>query len=298
MKYCTRYYKNFRYNDIIDEVIIDYATYRESIVDRLQEQNWKENQRIIIDACIGGDVDIVPILRMCMQIHNNFAVRVDVIQEELVSELKEAGIPFFYANYANTPDEIYGMIQRGVSDAYVTESLAFNIEKIGAYCKEKGVNVRIIPNIAQYKKGFRKDIPDPCKFFIRPEDMKLYEPYADIFEIIAPEDRLSIIYEIYRNEHWDGDLQQLIVGLDESFYNKGIVDYFGPERLKCEQKCMQEKCTLCLQIKELASKFEENKLEIKVPKNKEWKNETKSYQEAVRIAEKTASNDDAEVSEK
>ena len=295
MKYCINYYKNFRYNDIIDEIIMSYSDH---LVDNLQEQNWKEDQRIIIDARIGGTIEAIPVLKMAMSIHNNFAVKVDLIQEDMVEALREAGIPFFYSNYADTPDEIYGMIYRGVSDVYVTESLAFNIKKIGEYCKEKGVKVRVIPNIAQYKKGFKEDIPAPYTFFVRPEDTKLYEPYADVFEIITAEDKLSITYEIYRNEHWDGDLQQLITGLKESFYNKGIIEYFGTERLKCEHKCMQEKCTLCQQAQNLASRFKDNKLEIKTPKNKEWKHETESYQEAVRIAEKSATDNDDEVSEK
>ena len=297
MKYCVNYYKDFRYNDIIDEIVISYATYRDSLVDRLQEQNWKEEQRIIIDLQLGGDINSIPILKMCMKIHSNFAVRLDIIQEDLIPELKDAGIPFFFTNYTDTPDEIYGMIHRGVCDVYVTESLGFSLEKISPYCKEKGVNVRIIPNIAQYKRHFRKDIPDPYKFFVRPEDVKLYDKYADVFEIIAEDSRLSIIYEIYRNEHWDGDLKQLIAGFDESFYNKGIVDYFGKERLICNQRCMQEKCTLCKQIKDLADRFKDNKLEIKTPKNKEWKNETRSYQEAMRIVEDANSNDNAEISE-
>ena len=297
MKYCIQYYKKFRYNDIIDEIIFNYADYYDNIVDKLEQQGWKDTQRIIIDVRIGGELDIVPILKMCMKKHKNFAVRVDVIQDELVEKLKEEEIPFFYNNYANTPDEIYGMIQRGVSDVYVTESLAFNIEKVGSYCKEKEVKVRMIPNIAQYKKGFKKDIPDPYKFFVRPEDAKLYDPYVDVFEIVASDDRLSIIYEIYKNECWEGDLRLLVIGLESPFYNKGIVDYFGPERLKCNQKCMQEKCTLCKQIKELADRFEENKLMIEVPKNKEWKYETKSYQEAMQLAEKTTTTNDDEIPE-
>lgn len=294
MKYCVHYYKNFRYNDVIDEVVINYNNY--DIVEKIQELNLKDSQRIIIDVCIGGEVSIIPTLQMCMKNHNNLVVRIDIIQEELVNALKDAGIPFFYANYANTFDEVYSMIKRGVSDIYITESLAFNIEKIGEYCKEKNINVRMIPNIAQYKKGFRNDIPDPYKFFVRPEDTKLYTPYVNVFEIIAPEDRLSIIYEIYKNEKWSGDLKQLIVGLDESFYNSGTLPLFGPTRLSCGHKCMLEKCSLCQQAKELADRFEENKLEVKVPKNKEWKYETESYKEAMRIAEKATAADDDKVS--
>lgn len=297
MKYCVSYYKNFRYNDIIDEVVFNYATYRDSIVDRLQEQGWKDEQRIIIDICLGGDIEIIPILKMCMKNHNNFAVRLDVIQEDLIPELKKAEIPFFFTNYANTPDEIYGMIQKGVSDVYVTESLGFNIANIGAYCKKKDINVRIIPNIAQYRRHFRENIPDPCKFFVRPEDTDLYEPYVDVFEIISSNDRLSILFEIYKNRQWLGDLKKLIIGLKEPFYNSSLVPYFGTERLKCNQKCMQEKCNLCPQMQILSHSFMKNNLAIMREKKKEWQYETKSYKEALQLVEETAPNDDAQAPE-
>jgi len=296
MKYCIPYYKNFRYNDNIDEIILNYSTYRESIIQVLEEQNWNENQRIIIDICLGGVPEIIPTLKMCQKIHENIAIRLDIIQEDMVKELK-GKIPFFYVNYAKTNDEVYGMIKRGVSDIYITESLAFNIELIGSYCKYMGVNVRVIPNIAQYRAGFRHEILDPYKFFIRPEDTDLYEAYVDVFEIIAPDDRLSVIYEIYRNKVWDGDLKQLIVGLDESFPNAGMIPLFGPKRLNCRQICMYEKCSLCKQAKELADKFVENKLSVIKQKDKEWKNETRSYKEAVRIAEKAVASNDDQISE-
>lgn len=298
MKYCIKYYKNFRYNDVIDEVILDYATYRNSIIEKLQEQNWKDNQRIIIDVVLGGTPEIIPTLKMCQKIHENLAIRLDIIQEEMVAGLREANIPFFYANYAKTADEVYGMIKHGVSDIYITESLAFDIENVGSYCKSKNVKVRIIPNIAQYRAGFRSEIPDQYKFFVRPEDVKLYEAYADVFEIIGSDDRLSILYEIYKNEVWDGDLKQLIVGIDEPFLNAGMIALFGPYRLSCGHRCMQEKCSLCLQAKELSTRFADNGLKVIKDKNKEWKNETRSYQEAMRIIEKTTSNGNGKISEK
>ena len=296
MKYCVPYYKNFRYNANINEVILNYNDYRDSIIDEIIKQNWNEDQRIIIDARLGGTEEIIPILKMCQKNHNNLVIRIDIIQNDFMIALKEADIPFFFANHSNTADEIYGLIKRGVSDVYITESLAFNIAEVGLYCKNKGINVRVIPNIAQYKPGFKNEIPDPCKFFIRPEDVELYAPYVDVFEIIAPDDRLSVIYEIYRNEQWIGDLKTLIVGLEDNFYNSGLIPYFGTERLKCRQKCMQEKCNLCLQMKELADRFNKNQLEITREK-KDWKYETESYKEAVRIAEKTTSNNNDEISE-
>ena len=295
MKYCVRYYKNFRYNDIIDEVIFDFNIYKNNFLEEIS--NWKKNQRIIINLESKGSIDDIPFLKLCIKEHNNFAVCINLNQKELEEELKKEQIPFFYNNYADTVDEIYGMIKRGVSDVYITESLAFNFEQVGKYCKEKNVIIRIIPNIAQYKKGFKEEIPDPCKFFVRPEDTELYNIYDVVFELIASQDRLSIVYEIYKNRQWSGDLKQLIIGLNDSFFNSGLVPHFGPERLKCGQKCMQEKCNLCQQMKELSDAFVNNKLEIKREKHKEWKNETRSYQEAMRIVEKSTSNNNDQIPE-
>lgn len=296
MKYCIQYYKNFRYNDLIDEVVFIYTS---NIVEEIQKQEWTDTQRIIIDICevnITKD-NIMPILMKCNQIHP-ISVRISFAQEELREKMREAGIPYFYANYANTADEVYALIHKGVSDVYITESLAFNIIKIGTYCKKKSVTVRIIPNVAQYKIRFKEEIPDPYKFFVRPEDTELYEDYADVFEIIAPQENLSVIYEIYRNKRWMGDLGRLITGFSEPFLNSALVPYFGPERLKCGQRCMQEQCNLCQQMKELASKFADNNFRIRREKDKGWKNETKSYKEAVQAVEGTTSESSAEISEK
>lgn len=295
MKYCVQYYKDFRYNDIIDEIIY---TYNDNIVNDITNAGWKDTQRIIIDVFAEEDSDtILPILQMCKKVHSNIVICLGTWQINLTQKLKEIDYPFFFLNTANTNDEVYALIKKGASDVYITESLAFNIVNVGTYCKDKGINVRIIPNVAQYKAGYKDEIEDPYKFFVRPEDVELYESYADVFEIKAPTDKLSIIYEIYRNKQWMGDLGRLITGFSEPFYNSGLVPYFGPERLKCGQRCMQEKCNLCQQMKELAAKFKDNDLTLKRAKDKEWKNETESYQKAMQFVEETAPGGDDEVPE-
>lgn len=298
MKYCVEYAKNFRYNDIIDEVIFNYNNYKNNLLEKIKEQEWKDTQRVIVRIGYNELIEeILPLLRMCKKIHNNFTVLIDgdIKNKSLEKELKKNNISFFYGNYVKTIDEVYGLIQIGVSDIYITESLAFNLAEVSPYCKSKGVNIRIIPNIAQYTVGYKCEIPDPYKFFVRPEDIEYYEPLVDVFEFIASEDRLSVLYEIYRNHLWSGDLSQLIVGFNEPFYNTGLVPLFGERRIKCRQKCMQEKCNLCQQMKELSDKIHNYNLEVKTPKNKEWKNETGTYKEIVQLIEKAAPDSNDEI---
>lgn len=298
MKYCVEYYRNFRYNNIIDEVIFNYNTYKDDLLKEINKQKWKNNQRIIVRCKCSIIESIIPILRMCQKQHNNFAVLLENDENISLDTLNKYEIKFFYNNYVKTIDEVYGLIKKGVSDIYITESLAFNLKEVSSYCKDKNVNVRIIPNIAQYTIGYRNEIPDAYKFFIRPEDTEYYEPLVNVFEIISPDNRLSVLYEIYRNKRWIGDLNQLIVGLNEPFYNSGVVPFFGEKRIDCKQRCMREKCTLCQQMKDLSEKLYNNSLQINKTTDKEWKNETRSHKEAMQFIKETTSISDAEIPEK
>jgi hypothetical protein len=296
MKYCVYYDKNFKYSELLDETIY---LYHDNIVMEITKREWREDKRVIIDI-IGEkeDENIIPILQKCKQVHDNLAIKLNFYKhKELAKKLKELNIDYFYNNYANTIDEVYSLIKLGVSDIYIAESAGFNLIELGKYCKDKGVNVRVIPNVAQYKINYKEEIPDINKFFIRPEDTDIYEPYVDVFEFLGPDYKLSITFEIYRNKVWDGDLNKLIIGINDSIMNNGIPPIFGQERLKCNQKCMIEKCNLCSEMAKLSNQLKDNNLRINKTKDKEWQNESKSYKEAVQYVNRANSTDDGEVSE-
>jgi hypothetical protein len=223
-----------------------------------------------------------------MKIHENFAVRLKLTQFDIGYQLLNLGIPFFYDEHFSTMDGIYGAIQRGVSDVYATEGLGFRLKDISEYCHKNNVKVRIIPNIAQYKPGFKDDIPDLYKFFVRPEDVEFYEGDVDVFEFIAPADRTSVLYEIYRNGRWLGDLGELIIGLNEPLENTVIAPTFGQGRKNCGQKCLIGKCYLCNQVRELGKLFYDYNLEMTREKNEDWYRETDAYKKAMQLAQQQA----------
>lgn len=295
MRYCIQYYKDFRYNSSIDEIIFPFT---ENIVDIISQEKWKNTQRFIIDiSSVSNDLfSIMPLILMCKKIHDNLSVMMTLNQgNSIITELKNANISFFYYEYAKTLDQIYGLICLGASDIYVTESAGFNLKEIGEYCHNKNVLVRVIPNIAQYTVGLSLSIPSPCKFFIRPEDTSIYEKYVDIFEIIAPQDKLSVLYEIYKNRIWNGDLNKIITGFEDILPNASLIPHFGTIRLSCQQKCMLGKCNQCIVMKEMAKKFDKNKVNFIVPKNKGWDNEkyirSEFNEEVVRSSEAESADD-------
>ena len=259
MKYCVPYYQDFRYFSEIDEIILYYSE-NDNLVEFVK-QNYKDNQRVIIDIVLNKTEDTIPILKKLQQEHEDMAVRLQ--SDNNYELLREAGIPYFFDNFCNTDEEVYVYVKSGASDVYVAETLGFSLEKISAYCHNKGVKVRVIPNIAQHKATLGKYIPDYYKFFIRPEDTEIYEKYVDVFEFVAPGDRLSVFYSVYKGRVWFGDLKNLIIGIQDNIYNPGIAPFFGPQRLNCEHKCMQEKCNVCGEICKVAEKFKNLELEIR-----------------------------------
>ena len=275
MRYCVQYYKDFRYNSLIDEIIFPFS---EGIVDIISQKKWKDNQRFIIDISNENKLsDAMPVILMCKKIHDNLSVMMTLRQSYsdsfIINDLKKANISFFYYEYAKTLDQIYGLIHLGASDVYITESAGFNLKEIGEYCHNKDVLVRVIPNIAQYTLGLSVLIPDSCKFFIRPEDTSTYDQYVDVFEIIAPVDKTSVLYEIYKNGVWDGDLNKIIAGFNNILPNASLLPHFGTARLSCQQKCMLGKCNQCIVMEELAKKFDKNEITFKIPRDKGWDNE-------------------------
>ena len=302
MKYCIPYYKDFRYFDRVDEIILDYKEHNDNIINFVSNK-FSQKQRIIVD--IAGKTkeikDILPILKKLYREHEFMSVRIPLYAQDLKSDnyiyeyVQDAGIAFFFNEFCRTEDEVYALIKRGVSDVYIVENLAFNIEEVGRYCHEADVSVRMIPNMAQYPLHEKNIIPAAYKFFIRPEDVDIYSSYVDTFEFVGPLDRMSVLFNIYKSKQWLGDLNDLILGLDEEFLNNGTVPYFGRERIKCKHKCMLGKCNLCSEMQKIAKQFEHVGVQVKRERDNSWKNERKIDEETLYDEKETVAEGASEV---
>ena len=143
--------------------------------------------------------------------------------------------------------------------------MGFDLIAVSEYCHSLGVLVRVVPNISsQFISMYGLSIAEHIKtFFIRPEDIYIYEPYIDICELQGSPDRYSVIYEIYKSGRWQGQLNDIIGGFDEETNNANIYPSFGKYRLSCKHICMYEKCNLCKEIQSIANELEDKGLEFK-----------------------------------
>ena len=272
MKYAVRYNSSFKYLNEVDEILIDYPKIN-NIVEFASEK-IQSNQKLIInlDWYDLQIEDVLPFLNELKKNHSNFIVQIGSIeQRDFISILKDNKINFMFTDICTDFGSLYSAAMTGAKEVYIAEDLCFNLKEIQKIKVDKDIKFRIFPDIAQTNYIFKKNIPDLVKFWIRPEDTEVYENYVDVFEFYHNNDKLSVIYEIYKNRRWLGSISQIIDDCNLELDNTTIAPYFALHRLDCRRKCLINKdyCNMCYQIFGLGKKFEDIGITISRPKYKD-----------------------------
>jgi hypothetical protein len=93
---------------------------------------------------------------------------------------------------------------------FIGEELCFDLTRVKKAAKEKGILLRTYCNVAQ--NGWYK-APSLKSFFIRPEDVDIFQSYFDTLEFYDPNNTINTLYRIYSIEkRWFGALSEIIVG--------------------------------------------------------------------------------------
>ena len=263
MKYCVRYDRDFRYLKEVDEVIIEYKNKNGELI-RFME-TIPENQRIIVkitDKKLDIDENI-SIIAAAAKVHPNMTVLLPTADVAFAKTLKEENVPFFFDKFVNEWDVFMSYIELGISDIYIVNELAFEMSEVSRICKEKNIFIRTFPNVAQMSNT-AANLNKLKAFYIRPEDIAIYEPYVDVCEFFGPIDRQSVLYDIYQNEKWMGDLEDIIIGLNYSIPNQSILPCFGEQRLNCRKDCYRGKCIICDKVASIANTLKQEGVELRI----------------------------------
>lgn len=264
MKYSIYFYRGCNILKDVDEVILKYDEVHEALSDYVEE--YSEDQRIIIDIrkykrefVIENNLSIWVAAKAK---HHNFAILLTEDDISILPLLQEHNIDYFFDTRVDTMDKLTSAISLRVSDVYICNELGFSLKTIAPYCHDNGVKIRVYPNIAQSSSS-RKCLDNFKKFFIRPEDVSVYEEYVDIFEFFVSDlSKQKTLYQIYKDSKWMGDIRDLILELDykEPILNYTIIPDFALTRIGCEKICGIGKCQMCdriLSITELANRIKE-----------------------------------------
>lgn len=190
--------------------------------------------------------------------------------EEIEKVLSQHLLPHYYYQFINTWELFEGFLSLNVTDIIITGDLAFNVKIASKKVKEKGKFLRCYCNISQSE--WIKTSPLKT-FFIRPEDLELYEGYIDVVEFEIgniPTLRLNTLYEIYaKDKKWFGKLNELIVGFNADDDSRFIIPRFGEKRLDCGRRCLQSTyptCQICDHISQLGQTLKDKNIMVTIDK--------------------------------
>jgi len=281
MKYSAKFNRNFRHLKDIDEVILPFKAEGGDLAIFIPD-TFNKSQRIVIKMT-GEDVIMAAVPSIEKLRHDGWNIAMKISFSDYEHLYLPLGVPYFFMEYPRNLEEVYTQAECGVSDIYITESLGFCMKAIKSIKEYYNVQIRVIPNIAQCTPAARNIISPMQKFFIRPEDTEMYEGYIDVFELAGGADntRLSVVYDIYKQQQWMGNLNDLILDFGEdaeTYPNLGMSPHFAEMRFNCGKNCLLHSCNLCDELGHLAQSFSSVGIEIvkrrKVePKTEEQKQE-------------------------
>ena len=252
---------NFNYNNYLQsqlyEVIIKYTQKNKQYEALSLEQNniidllLQEGNKSIVLSYEKEQLtplDITLFSALCEK-YPTFKVRFNNISEEELQLLHTNKIRFFLTTVCRDGEQYQALCNLGVSDIYISFPVAAALQNIGVFLKQSSKSsgrpqLRIIANKVQTIQG----LPDYKGFFVRPQDIYLYEPYIDIVQLYCPQtDAPAPILRAYQIEKsWYGDLSQLIYNLNTKIDNRYLANKWGEARIKCNKRCcLGSPCQLC-----------------------------------------------------
>lgn len=271
MKYCVDFKKDFRYPDQVDELTVRFRRKDTSLVDFLLLHNKQRVNIFIDDEDDFIDNDSIKLFDAIVTEHPeiDFALKLRDYKsgrvKEIVEIIKASAVKhkFFFSTFVKDWDTLFGYMELRPSDIYIVENLGFELSSIGDILHAANIRVRVFPNIAQSSWSGTEALK---KFFIRPEDVYIYEPYVDVMEFIGKEDSVSTYYKIYAiDKKWFGKLNEVIIDFnDNEIDSRFILPQFASRRLNCGKRCYKGRpCRTCNAIEELAAVLESHNLMIK-----------------------------------
>ena len=180
---------------------------------------------------------------------NKFILALYSLQE--CEEAKARGFRFYLNLPVTSYWELRALKELGVEYVHLGAPLFFDIERAASV----GVPVRAVPNVA-YADGLPHD-NGLCGCWIRPEDLKMYEPYVQIIEFEDCENHLreQAMFRIYmQGNGWSGPMEQLITNYDYPGEGRMFNPRFTVARLNCNHICQTpgRVCRICKRLSQLA----------------------------------------------
>lgn len=272
MKYCFNYSRRSEVLHLLDEINVKFDPEDVDVIfDYMLEH---KHQRINAKVVEVNHIFKYNLLEKFENFRDNhkdidFAIILPKYDLNLAQVCQQKELKFFFDVVVRDWETFHTFIEAGVSDIFLVEQMMFEIKEASVAAHKAGVRVRTFPNIAQRRYEETQSIK--C-FFIRPEDIDLYEGLVDVMDIYTIEEvNQDVVWEIYKEDKiWWGPLKEIIVGLDNEIDGRYIIPRFGDRRLNCGRKCFKgHRCDVCETVEALGKNLQKAGLLIQYEKEKE-----------------------------
>jgi hypothetical protein len=245
MKYCIPFFVGMNSIKKVDEITIKYKENRyDTLIDFLKERFYVRVIINMLDRTLSEE-DVKFFAALAEKEEYSFALLFSYrANKDLIPQLKETKIQYFFQEYCTEWGALAAFIEAGVSDVYIVNDLGFDLQRVSDFVHGAGVKVRVFPNVAQEMYSTQDPI---TRFFIRPEDIPLYEKYVDVCEIFGEAGITENIYFVYAAQKWNNSINNLISNIEEDFTNTFLLENFSVPRLTCQRKCKRGNgCDFCM----------------------------------------------------
>lgn len=254
-------YKDLKSTEI--QWIINYKPQIDKLNNFIQEfQNYRIICKFESDPT-DKDIEILNILTKKFK-NSKIIAAIPYYTQEIEQKFNNNEILHYYQRPVNTWEDFSGCINLNVTDILITEGLCFSLPTVKKRAAEKNILVRSYCNVCENEWN---SLPSYKSFFVRPDDIDLYNNYIDVFEFYDEKEpqKIKTLYEIYHNDKkWFGLLKQLIKNYKGDEDNKTLVSVFTEKRIKCDHKCFKNDfCKICDNIVTLGKTLDKKSLYIK-----------------------------------
>ena len=196
------------------------------------------NQRLVI---VRARTDIDDIMKYIPE-NIDYTIRcTDIWTYKLVSRNYKA-----YIDAPVTDWETFHIYQElGVTDIRIDGPLCFCGEALSK-ARESGVKIRAKIGFYGFERANRKLTPNT--FFIRPEDISIYEDAIDIIEFPDEDKKGEVLFRIYTEMGCFTDNLNILYGRFDGYddiRNTLFSDIFALRRYNCKQRCLDPAASPC-----------------------------------------------------
>lgn len=191
--------------------------------------------------------------------------------QKTILYLLENGVPTYFNYGVSSFEDLQYLIDLGVSEVRIRGELGFRCEDLERIKRKHNIKIRAYALPTPNTLSFIDKSYDITSFFIRPEDLKLYDKVIDVLEFNISKqykEKEEVLFNIYKKGEWGYTLKDLMCGtLDSEILNPIIPTSFAENRYNCHQKCIKDaltgkrSCSSCRDIETLVKNIEKTILQ-------------------------------------